>query len=236
MDVKFGKLRPNSNNLSINPLENSQEENIFAASPEFNFNQNNQQEQTAEKGTRINDYDSSILEKNAYQTLPDETFKLEHKINLLENSLAKINTEIETLESLNYDIQVYDLRNRKAKIEQELNDLKKQYANFGIGSKISNQIASAITATAGNKDNIFSKAGKIITRNVLAKVSKTVGYNQTMKEALDNLNNINNSVDELIQMQTPYGEDINRYEKLTAYLNKANKIHSAISKNINARK
>jgi len=54
-----------------------------------------------------------------------------------------------------------------------------------------------------------------------------------MKEALEKLSNINLSVDELIKMQVPYGETIDRYEKLTAYLNKANVIHSQISRNVN---
>ena len=53
-----------------------------------------------------------------------------------------------------------------------------------------------------------------------------------MKEALEKLSDINANVDELITMQVPYGETINRYEKLTAYLGKANMLHSRISKNL----
>ncbi len=54
-----------------------------------------------------------------------------------------------------------------------------------------------------------------------------------MKEALENLSSINTSVDELVNLQIPYGKKIERYEKLTAYLNKANVIHAQITKNMN---
>lgn len=55
-----------------------------------------------------------------------------------------------------------------------------------------------------------------------------------MKDSLEKLSSINSSVDELVTMQVPYGEMEKRYEKLTAYLNKANSIHSEISNNLNS--
>lgn len=235
MEVKFGKLRLHNGNSFGNAIETESAENIFAAS-NVNPSNNNPPKKQPESGTRINDYDSTILEKNAYQALPDELFKLEHRINTLEEALTKINNEINTIEGLNYDIQIYDLKNRKHLIEQELIELNKKYSSFDIGAKISGRIVSVISSSPDKKEGLVSTAKKIITKNVLAKFSKTVNYNQTMKEALKNLNNINTSVDELIQMQVPYGENVSRYEKLTAYLNKANLIHSTISKNINAKK
>ena len=231
MDVKFGKIKP-SNNFFNDLSVSDSDENFFTSLP------NVKKHESHTSGNRINDYDSNILENNAYQALSDEIFKIEHKMNTMEESLSKINNEIATLEGLGYDIQINELKNRKQKIEQELAELNKKYSSLGLGSKISGQISSAVNLASNKfgsieKNNVFSKVKDFLSKKVLAKLSKKIDYTQTMKEALDNLSNINLSVDELIKMQVPYGENLNRYEKLTAYLNKANIIHSQISKNIN---
>lgn len=232
MDVKFGKIRPNSSsNFFIDSIVSDSEENFFASASEYPLK--GKKQETPSTGTRINDYDSSILENNAYQGLPDEAFKLEHKISLIEQSLAKINKEIETIDGLGYDIQVNELKIRKQMIEEELILLNKKYTCMGFSSKISGHIASAVNLASSGKNNSIDKIKNFVTKKILVKLSKKIGYSQSMKEALDSLNNINSSVDELIQLQVPYGEMIERYEKLTAYLNKANIIHSQISKNIN---
>lgn len=233
MDVKFGKIRPNSStNFFAQPMSEENEENFFA----FNSDAGTKKEKQAPQitGGRINDYDSSLLEKNAYQTLPDEAFKLEHKISILEQSLSKVNNEINSIEGLGYSIQVNELKNRKLKIEEELKILNKKYSDMGFSSKISGHIASAVNMASNGKNTTINKIKDFISKKVLAKFSKKIWYSQSMKEALNNLSNINSNVDELIQIQAPYGETLNRYEKLTAYLNKANIIHAKIARNMNS--
>lgn len=229
MDVKFGKVKPN-NNIFLNLSANHSDENFFMLNS--NAEKNEQEKQTF--SPRLNDYDSNILENNAYQLLPDEMLKIEHKINMLENTLSKICGEIEALKTLGAYMQVEELEERKQKIEQELSELNKKYSELGLSSKISGQIAAAVNLTSNKRTSIFSKAKNFLSKKILAKISKKFGHNQAIKEALENLCNINSGVDELIRMQIPYGETEKRYEKLTAYLNKANTIHSEISKNVNA--
>ena len=55
-----------------------------------------------------------------------------------------------------------------------------------------------------------------------------------LSDSLDTLKSINQNVDELIAMKVPYGETTASYEKLTAYLYRANKIHSQITKSMGA--
>lgn len=229
MDVKFGKIKPNNNIFFESPANNS-DDNFFASSPNFEWNGNKQENSTL--GSRINDYDSTILENNAYQAISDEMFKIEHKIEILETTLSKLDNEIETLQSLGYSVQISNLKDRKQKIELELAELNKKYSELGLSAKISGQIAAAVSLKSHKKNTIFSKVKFFLSNKILAKISKKFNYSQTMKEALENLGNINLSVDELVKMQVPYGETLNRYEKLTAYLNKANSIHSQISKNL----
>ena len=231
MDVKFGKVIPSS--MFSTGKVNSTEGNFFAS--HSNAGKNNQQNET-NFGSRINDFDSNILENNAYLDISDEMLKLEHKIGILEATLAKSNSEIDALESLGYAIQISDLKERKRKIEEELAELNKKYSQLSLSSKISGHIASAVGLTSNGKNKTFSNVRKFISKNVLAKLSKKFGYSELMRESLEKLSCINANVDELINLQAPYGETITRYEKLTAYLNKANIIHSQISRNINETK
>lgn len=229
MDVKFGKVRPNYNTVASQSPSHA-DGNFFV--------ENSQHEEVDQKqstvGLRINDYDSSILENNAYQLLSDDMFKIEHKMEMLEKTLAKINSEIMALQSLGAAIQISELIERKEKIERELIELNKIYSELGISTMISGQIASVVNFTAKKKRNFLSRTRTFISRKILAKISPKISLNQAMKDALENLCNINLGVDELIKMQIPYGETSKRYEKLTAYLNKANTIHSKIAQNMDA--
>lgn len=229
MDVKFGKVRPNSANHFAEPIINSSAENFFASSS--NTNSQNPKQETHSNGTRMNGYDSKILEDHAYLDMEDEIFKLEHKMGILEDNLSKIDSEIETLESLGYDIQIYDLKTRKHKMEEELKEVNRKYEELCLSAKISGKISSVVKGASSGKRRGLSRVKDFISKKVLAKLSKKINYVQVMKDALENLSNINSSVDELVQMQAPYGETVKRYEKLTACLNKANLIHSQIIKN-----
>lgn len=228
MDVKFGKIRAN-NNIFLG-ASNRGEENFFETAPEvkwpvFGFLK-------PKPSIRMNNFDSNILENNAYQTLPDEMFKMEHKMGLLEQNIKKIETEIETLESLGYDIQLYGLRERKYKIENELAELNKTYSELCLSTRISGQIAYVVNQKKLRKLNWLKKAKKFLVKNIFSKLFKKFGYSQTIKESLANLSSINSGVDELINTQAPYGENVARYEKLTAYLSKANMLHLQINKNV----
>lgn len=205
--------------------------NIFAANSKPN-NENQSKQTTSSNPTRINDFDSKILENNAYQTIPDDMLKIEHRIGILENSLAKINNEIEAFETFGDNVQVSELKIRKEIVENELIEANKKYSELGLGAKISGQIASAVKFTSGKKTSALSKTKEFIKKKILAKISKKFDYSQNMKESLDTLFSINSNVDELITLKIPYGETASRYDKLTAYLNRANVIHSNISKNL----
>lgn len=228
MEVKFGKIRPS--NLFSGPTANSAGENFFASNNNLQNDENKKQQQPT--FGRINDYDSSILENNAYQVLPDEMLKIEHRMGILEKTLEKLNGQASVLGSFGDNLEIRENEARKKVIEAELADLKKKYGELGFGAKISGGIASVIGFTSGKGDSLLTKAKNFWSKHVMSKVSKEFSQNNEMKTALEKLSNINSNVDELITMHVPYGETVDRYEKLTSYLNKANVIHSQISKNL----
>lgn len=230
MSMEFGKLK--LNNYLLTSLNGNNDANFFESNSKHNQEQPQSQTQTQTSGSRLNDYDSNILENNAYLTISDEMLKIEHRIEILEKMLAKLNTEIDVLQSFGYMVQITDLKHRREKILDELAELNEAYDKLGLSAKISNQIASAMSFTSNKKATAFSKFKAFIIVQILARVSKKFNYSRVMKDLLSKLTNINSSVDELVTMQVPYGEMTSRYEKLTAYLNKANTIHAKISKDM----
>lgn len=228
MSMEFGKLK--AHNFLLTSLTGRNDANFFESNSKQNEEQQQSKAQTS--GSRINDYDSNILENNAYLTISDEMLKIEHRIDILEKMLSKLNTEIDVLQSFGYMVQITDLKHRREKILDELAELNEAYDKLGLSAKISNQIASAMSFTSNKKATAFSKFKAFIIIKILARISKKFNYSQVMKDLLSKLTNINSSVDELVTMKVPYGEMTSRYEKLTAYLNKANTIHAKISKDM----
>ena len=67
---------------------------------------------------------------------------------------------------------------------------------------------------------------------MISKLPKRFSSALELKKSLAKLENINKSVDELMTMQTPYGEAVDKYEKLTKYITRANTIQAQISKSL----
>ncbi|MBR1754556.1 hypothetical protein IJ732_06945 [bacterium] len=229
MDVKVNKINLNDNFFVKEANQKS----------EANFNENNFEQQNNKKkrrppnknadNIRINDYDQNILESFAYKDLTDEVLKLECTITALENKLLKLNSEIETLEGLNSDILLSDLKFKRDLTEKNLKKLKIQYENISISTGISSHIAGFLSKLG--KQNVFLACSDFILRHILPKCSKKFKYSVMVKDALNSLYSINSHVDELIKMQSPYGEAETKYEQLTAFINRANYLHSQIIAN-----
>lgn len=222
--------------IKLNPKENIFLKPVAESKKQENSSEKNKEEQQKQnkrhavekhaETIRLNDYDSNILEEYAYKDLTDDVLKLECSISMLEKKLNTINSEIKTIEGLNAHIRLNDLRFKRDMVETELFQLKKQYENLSYSTKISYYLSKFITALF--KGNFIQFFADFIFRSVLPLCSKNFRDSVMVKDALMSLNNINSRVDELIKMETPYGEIDDKYEKLTAFLNRANYLHAKI--------
>lgn len=179
---------------------------------------------------RINDYDSSILDNRSYLDMDDETAKLEFQITEKEKNLAYLREKIKGSEQIAKVNEVLELKIKEKSMEKELAELRREYSKRSVSSKVK----GAVKNNTQNQKNfaIVDKIGKFISRKVLPKVSKKFEDITKLSNSLDTLQSINKNIDELIDMKVPFGEQTQNYEKLTAYLNRANKIHSQISKSM----
>ena len=197
--------------------------------PEF-LNQPTQQE--AYSHARLNALDSTILENEAYQNIDDETFKQEYRMSLLEQKIKSTEDEIQRAKEINDSTKVDVLTMRKHTYQKQLKSLNENYSDSDVATKLSGEITSLMTKKPKFLVNAINSCVSFMSNKILPKVSKKFNSGKTIKTALNKLETLNKNVDELVTMQTPYGEADERYDMLSDYLNRANVIHYNISKTV----
>ena len=199
-----------------------QDDNNFFLQPDQISSVKNQ----SEPSRHLNDYDFNILKEDAYKDVKDEVFKLEYKISRLEKDVRDLENQIQAaLEIHNYDA-AEKLELRKKQMELDLSNLNEIYNDASLPAKISGGLTGKIKTQAQS----IHKNAVNFGLSVLSKLPGRLSSFLQLKNSLTKLENINKSVDELISMQIPYGEAIDKYEQLSKYIIKANSIQSDISK------
>ena len=174
---------------------------------------------------RLNDYDLNILNDKTLKEVDDESLRLEMLITEKEEALEEINRKIKGRELIGKLLDVMELKIQAKQLENELRELKETFAknNFKVRLKAQSKKSS-------HKLPLLIRIHRFILRKIFAKISKKFKSIADLSDSLDTLESINENVDELIAMKIPYGETNINYEKLTAYLYRANRIHSQIAK------
>lgn len=174
---------------------------------------------------RLNDYDLNILNDNSFKELDDKTLQMECMIAEKEEALEVLNNKIKGAELIGKLLDVMELKIQAKQIENELTQLKNEYAKTNISERLTPKISKPKKKLSPLK--LFAR---FVTRHIFAHVSKKFKSIADLGDSLDTLISINDNVDELIAMKIPYGETKANYEKLTNYLYRANRIHADISK------
>ena len=219
--------------------KNQVSDNIF--SREYNFSSANpfsadltssqtSKEPSVSNTRRINGYDSTILNKTKFDESEEENLSVEYRIKEKEIAIKDLDSKIKTADTYGTQNEALGLKAKRQRLSQELSALRKQqiYGSQTVGENFSHEKFKR------NMPVIY-KVQHFISHKILAKLSKKINSVVTLTDSLEQLSEISKSVDELIEMNTPYGEKAKNYEKLTAYLNQANMIHSKISKSLGKR-
>lgn len=187
---------------------------------------------SSEPTKRLNDYDSKLLEEDAYKEVTDDLFKLEYKINKIESEIKILDKQLAAAKEIDDYELIEDITNRKINLENEFKSLLAHYSNRSISAKISDTILSLFKLKLKNQFRAKDCESPKLTDKILSKLPKQISALLTLKDSLKTLENLNKSVDELMSMNIPYGEDFNRYTQLSKYIIKANSIQAEIAKNI----
>lgn len=176
---------------------------------------------------RLNGYDSTILNKTSIDRNKGEELSIEYRIKEKESIVKDLNSKIEIADTYGTQNESLGLKAKRQRVLQELDTLRKQqmYGGRVLGEKFSHEGFK-------KKMPFIYKVQKFISRQILARISGKIKSVVTLTDSLEQLSEISKSVDELIELNVPYGEKTKNYEKLTSYLAQANQIHSKISKSL----
>lgn len=181
---------------------------------------------------RLNGYDSAILNKTNFDGAEGEELSIEYRIKEKESQIKDLDAKIKIADNYGTQNEALGLKAKRQRILQELDTLRKQQL---YGGRVLGEKAQFSHQTFKEKMPVIYKIQSFISRQILAKVSKKINSVITLSDSLEQLSQISKSVDELVEMNVPYGEKVQNYEKLTEYLNQANMIHSKISKSMGKR-
>ena len=227
-----------SNNNKVSGNIFSQKYNFSPVNPfSGNFNPDqisqNVQPQKAEPVAnpvkRLNGYDSAILNKTNFESAEDEELSIEYRIKEKESIIKDLDSKIKIADNYGTQNEALGLKAKKQRILQELDTLRKQQM---YGGRVLGEKKQFSHREFKEKMPVIYKIQSFISRQILARVSKKIHSVITLSDSLEQLSQISKSVDELVEMNVPYGEKVQNYEKLTEYLNQANMIHSKISKSM----
>lgn len=182
--------------------------------------QNNSETPEVKPTRRLNGYDSTILNKTVYDDSEERELSADYRIREKESVLKDLDAKIKMADDYGNQSEALGLKAKRQRIMLELSNLKR------------NQAVSHPKEGLRSKLPVVHKVTDFVSRNILSKVSKKVHSIVALNDSLEQLSNISKSVDELIDMNIPYGEKIQNYEKLTEYLSRANRIHTDISKSL----
>ncbi len=181
---------------------------------------------------RLNDYDFNLLKEDAYKDVSDELLKLEYRISKMEGEYRKIDSQIQSARDIcDYDTVEY-LMTRKRQLYEDLRVLAQIYNEKTLSSKISGGIFNILSPRIREKLKKLNNTIKVIKDSIVSNLPGKFSTVQEIKQSLNKLENISKSVDELMTLQTPYGEAADKYEQLSKYITKANAIQAKIVKTL----
>lgn len=180
---------------------------------------------------RLNGYDSTILNQTNFGSADEDLDELsiDYRIKEKEAAIKDLDAKIKVADNYGTQNEALGLKAKKQRILQELDTLRKKQM---YGGRVLGEKNGFSHQSFKEKMPVIYKIQSFLSRQILARVSKKVNSVVTLSDSLEQLSQISKSVDELVDMNVPYGEKIQNYEKLTEYLNQANMIHSKISKSM----
>ena len=182
---------------------------------------------------RLNSLDSAMLEESAYIALDDHDLKLEKKIENLEQALKEIKEKLIVADTIQDEKAKQELLKQRKMLAQKLANLQAEYKSQNLDTKLTSAITRFLNFPQELKKNLKKRFKKFLRRSKLVRRFTPLARVLMVKDTLGRLDKINKSVDELVKMHVPFGEQEARYETLVTHLQKAGALHSQILKELN---
>lgn len=227
----MNKINSDRFEINNNKFNNHAPDNFFMLDDDL-FAIDKSSIKNQESGRRLNDYDFNLLKEDAYKDVSDDLFKLEYKIAKTEEDIKNLESQLQAAADINDYYLIQDLKRRIDILKEDQEALVALYNNKSMSARITDSISNLLGENVKQRFNIIKQQLESFSSNILEKMPKQFSTIIELKKSLNKLENINRSVDELVSMNIPYGENINKYEQLSKYIIKANSLQAEISKNI----
>lgn len=179
---------------------------------------------------RLNAFDSTLFEESSIEKIDDPSLKLENKIEQVEEILEILNEKLIVAETIQDNEQAKKLFIQKKMFEKKLQKLQNEYKSKSIDTKLTQGLISFFGIPENIENDIKNKVGDFVQNSGIAKPFQPITNFFKIKETLGRLDKINKSVDELVSMRVPFGENEERYQTLANHLTRANYLHNQIEK------
>lgn len=177
---------------------------------------------------RLNSLDSTMLEETAYNVLDDTELKLEKRIENIENNLKSVNEKIIVAETIKDSAALDELNLQKKILQRNLESVQIEYQSKNIDTKLTSVIVKVLEFPQKFKQEMQKQFRSLFRRSKLIRKFTPLVRSMMVRDTLGKLDKINKSVDELVKMQVPFGEQEARYETLVNHLSRAGALHSQI--------
>ncbi len=181
---------------------------------------------------RLNATDTSMLEENAYKVLDNPELKLEKRIEDCEKALTDINEKLIVAETIKDVKAQKELSYKKNVLEKNLNTLQTQYKEQNFETGLTSVITNLLLLPKKIKDKTKSYLKHLFKNSKFLRQHTPIVRTLMVRETLGKLDKINKSVDELVKMKVPFGEQEEKYETLVNHLQKAGALHAQILKEL----
>ena len=205
-------------------------DNFFLMDETPSFKSNNRS--ISEPARRLNDYDFNLLKEDAYKDVSDDLFKLEYKIAKTEEEIKDLEAQIQLAQEIQNESLVFELTSRQNVLKEDFEALLAMYNNRSLSAKITDHVFNFFDDKTKTSIKEFKTKVNIFTESILTKLPKPFASIVELKKSLIKLENINKSVDELMALNSPYGENFDKYAQLSQFIIKANSIQAEISRHI----
>lgn len=181
---------------------------------------------------RLNAMDSSLIEETTYATIDDPNLKLENKIERIEEIISVLDEKIIVAETVKDDLKAKEMFIQKTLLEKKLKKLQDEYKAKGFDTRLTQGIISFFGLPENLAEDMKNNFERFLNKSQVGKHVQPVIKFFQIKDTLSRLDKINKSVDELVSMQVPFGENDARYETLAKHLARANHLHNQIHKEL----
>lgn len=192
----------------------------------------NLKQKKTESGRRLNDYDFNLLKEDAYKDVSDDLFKLEYKISKIEDEIKIIDNQIQSARDINDYNLIEELNYRKSILKDDYEALMAIYNDKSFSARLTDKVLNMFGGKFKNELNRLNNKISCVSDSIMSKMPKQITTIFELRKTLLKLENLNKSVDDLMSMNIPYGENHNKYDQLSKYIIKANSLQADISRYI----